>query len=457
LNRRRAQRGFTLIEVMAGSFVMVVGMLGSLALLHGAAGATVATTQSDAATNLARELVDQARSIPFAELEAATIAGRLQAMPNLADVSSASGWQVVRSNTTYTLTATVCTVDDAGDGLGAHDSSFCAGGPAAGTADADPLDLRRVTATASWMRRAGVVNRTMIGLITRTGHPDAPAVTAITSGTPSPITTALTSLGFTATTSSAAAAVYWSTDGGTQGPATGAGTSWSFSWPVSSLVDGSYLVGAQALDGYGAPGAETSQTVVLNRYAPQAPTGLVAGRNGAAVEAEWNANPERDIVGYRVYRGLLPGVWLQQACPLTTQTSCVDASPPGLSLLTSLFYGVAAVDRDPTGNLREGPKSTALNVNFLNSAPGAPSGLSALWAAGGAITLTWTPSAGDPNLGDSVHFYRIYRDGVRYDRTALGTDTTWTDTGVGSGSHTYQVTAVDTHLAESAAAGPAAP
>src|SRR5437764_14999892 len=93
--RRPAQRGFTLIEVMAGALVLVVGLLGSLALIHGAAGATVATTQSDAATNLARELVDDARSIPFAQLDAATIVARLQAMPNPADASArAAGWPV---------------------------------------------------------------------------------------------------------------------------------------------------------------------------------------------------------------------------------------------------------------------------------------------------------------------------------------------------------------------------
>jgi hypothetical protein len=104
-----------------------------------------------------------------------------------------------------------------------------------------------------------------------------------------------------------------------------------------------------------------------------------------------------------------------------------------------------------------GAASAAVNVNIVNSPPAAPSGLSAQWAAAGAIGLTWAPSAGDPNLGDSVSFYRIYRDGVRYDRTSLGTDTSWTDTAVGGTTHSYQVTAVDTHLAESPAAGPAAP
>ena len=50
-------------------------------------------------------------------------------------------------------------------------------------------------------------------------------------------------------------------------------------------------------------------------------------------------------------------------------------------------------------------------------------------------------------------FDLIYRDGVsyadRYDRTATGKDTTWTDTRTNGQQHTYSVTAVDTQLGES--------
>jgi hypothetical protein len=180
----------------------------------------------------------------------------------------------------------------------------------------------------------------------------------------------------------------------------------------------------------------------------------VAGRNGTVVEAEWNLNPERDIVGYRVYRLPSLGSWTL-ACPLVTTNSCVDPAPPTVAG-GGLLYTVRAVDRDPAGALREGESSVSLDVNDPNLPPSPPSGLVASTSPEGAVVLSWTASPGDPDLGDSVASYRIYRDGVRYDRTGLGTDTTWTDPALDGAGHSWTVTAVDTTLAESAAAGPVA-
>ncbi len=46
--------------------------------------------------------------------------------------------------------------------------------------------------------------------------------------------------------------------------------------------------------------------MVLNRYAPEQPQDLVGGRNPlwgpSFAEFEWAPNPERDVLGYRVYR-----------------------------------------------------------------------------------------------------------------------------------------------------------
>jgi len=67
--------------------------------------------------------------------------------------------------------------------------------------------------------------------------------------------------------------------------------------------------------------------------------------------------------------------------------------------------------------------------------------------------LSWGASAGDPDVGDSVAFYRIYRDGQdfidRYDRTGTGSELTYTDTNTNGVQHDYYVVAVDTQLAES--------
>jgi len=112
-------------------------------------------------------------------------------------------------------------------------------------------------------------------------------------------------------------------------------------------------------------------------------------------------------------------------------------------------YWVKAVDLDAAGNYREGAASSSVAAYAFNTAPTAPTGLTGTAAASGSNDVSWTTQGTDADAGDSVAFYRVYRDGVRFDRTATGTDTTWTDARPGSGTHTYLLRAVDTRLAES--------
>ncbi len=114
-------------------------------------------------------------------------------------------------------------------------------------------------------------------------------------------------------------------------------------------------------------------------------------------------------------------------------------------------YWVKAVDVDGSGNYREGLASDSVAAYAANNPPTAPSGLTGSAAADGSNVVNWTTQGTDPDAGDSVAFYRVYRDGARYDRTDLGTDSTYSDPSPGSGTHTYYLKAVDTHLAESRA------
>jgi hypothetical protein len=107
------------------------------------------------------------------------------------------------------------------------------------------------------------------------------------------------------------------------------------------------------------------------------------------------------------------------------------------------------VDTDPSGELREGAESTRVNAYAPNTPPTAPTGLSGVVEADGSTRLDWTGASTDPDVGDSVAFYRVYRDGVYYDRTNAGSDLTWTDGDRGGVDHDYHLKAVDTHLAES--------
>jgi hypothetical protein len=287
------------------------------------------------------------------------------------------------------------------------------------------------------------------------GSPAGPAIVSFAQTNPasSPVTSNSGSVDFSVATNTTPATVAWSVDGSAQGSADGSGTSWTFSWPVSQLVDGAYQVGVQAFDQYGLPGAAKVLTVELNRNVALAPAGFSGGWNGSHVEFEWLPNAEGDIEGYRVYRQPLLGSPVL-VCALTTDTTCRDSSPVQLPVLE---YYVVAVDTDPAGDLREGDRSSK-DVIQGNQVPYAPTALTATKDSYGNTILSWSePSPPDPDNGGTIDFYRIYRDGTtyadRYDRTGFG-ELSFIDNNPGGAAHTYWVSAVDNHYAESTLVGP---
>lgn len=339
-----------------------------------------------------------------------------------------------------------------------------------GSADSNPDDYKRIVSLVTWDRGDGRRYARQSTTIPNPGTSAGPGIIAVSppAGFPNPSSPAR----FTATVNRTPATVSWFVDGtpvSTGANSGGAGTSWWFDWNLGTvnttvggspnaneLLDGSYVVGAKAFDVYDQAGTTRSQTVTLNRRQPYAPTGFAGGRNGTRVDFEWAPSKERDLLGYRVYRA--PSEGGAEVCALTVQTSCQDTNPPGSG---TLHYYVVAVDKHPTtGVARNGDQSSTVTVTSSNDPPYAPTNLQAS-SSGGATTLTWSASPGDPNAllqGDRVDYYRIYRDGTafanRYDRTSTGTTLTWTDTSTGGTSHTYWVVAVDTQLAESTLIGP---
>lgn len=511
------QRGFTLVEVMVAAFILLVGILGTIKLIDAANATTVSTKQREAGVNLTREVVEDVHSIPYEALTANSVVPQLQSQPGLEDMGAGGGWTIRRRGTTFNVAVGACTVDDPKDGLGSHDQGiFCATGdgssdeecddlleamadgdagdahvhgeaaigecgididldgevddllesevcltlPAAceeGTADANPQDYKRVVTNVWWQRNGVVRSVRQTTLVNNPGSAVGPAVRSLQlDGVSQPVTDPATgSAPFTFTTSSQPATVSWMLDGEAQGTATmTSATAGGFSWPISGSVrDGSYTVAVRAFNDSGIAGASRSMTVTLNRYLPTAPDGFAAGRNNTIVDFEWLPNPERDLSGYRVYRENAGGD--VRVCELTTATECYDANPPG----GPATYYVVAVDRDPvSGDHREGAHSATKTVVTTNNPPNPPTVLVAS-VSNGTTILRWTPpSPADPDPGDSIDFYRIYRDGSlyadRYDRTGSGTEVTYTDIHTGGDQHTYWVTAVDTQLAESTLLGP---
>jgi hypothetical protein len=125
-----------------------------------------------------------------------------------------------------------------------------------------------------------------------------------------------------------------------------------------------------------------------------------------------------------------------------TARSCADLSPP----VGATTYYIVAIDRDGDNALRVGDRRT-LVIDAASTRP-APPGEVMVTTMNSQPALAWTaPSAG------TVSFYRIYRDGTRYDRTSEAT-LAFTDASPGSGGHQYWVTAVDSTFNESDALGP---
>jgi type II secretory pathway pseudopilin PulG len=475
---RRGERGFTLIETLVAATVLIVGVMSTLSLIDRAHTTTALTASREQATSLARDLVEAARSIPYTKLDSGAINGKLQAIPGLQNTGGAGQYRITRRDVTYRITDSVCTMDDGNDGGGPRPSglTFCAQSVAAnsngpkGKPDRNPEDYKLVTVTVSW-RRFGVRRTvTQTGAVNNPGSATGPQITSLAPsgyGPPYEITDpAVTSLTILMGASSKPTTVVWRIDGTDQAstPTSDAtGLVWSVPWNIkpngTPLDDGPYLLEAQAFNQYGVSGPGLSQTVTLNRYLPRTPTHVAGGRNAqGGVDIEWDANTERDIVGYDVRRQDLLGV--TTVCSFTTQglnTTCTDDNPPNSP---DVVYYVRAYDKTPVSGLPRASTNVAtLHVLALNTAPFPPQGLAASTSAG-VTTLTWNrPSPEDPDSGDTISFYRIYRDGTdvgsRFDRWySTASSVSWQDTHTGGVSHSYYVSAVDSHYGESTLTGP---
>ena len=456
MSRLTQERGFTIVETMVAVVILLTGILGTLTLLDTANKRTRTADDRQKATAVAREVVEAAKGLPYRDVAPATIVSRLREDASLAG-DSGSPWKIQREGTPYTIQTQVCWLDEPADKLGSHaGGGFCDGSGAGAAGDSHPIDFKRVTVTVTWSNPSGKGTVRQSTLIAARGGEDAPAVQSLRLISPlaSPITTPATETAvFAVTTAADAASVVWSVDGTQQGSAGGSGRNWNFTWQLPS-EDGTYDVTAQTLEPSGMLGEPNSMTIVLNRFLPVAPEDFVAGRNGSAVEAQWSASRERDVVGYKVYRQANGTATV--ACPFTTKTSCVDAAAPA-SAAGVLDYWVVAVERVGSDE-REGEPSPRVDVNGQNQLPHAPTALTLSKDAQGQTVLQWQPPAvPDSDGGDYIASYRIYRDGTDVTHRILtvgGTETTAVDERTGGAVHDYWVTSVDTHLAESAPLGP---
>jgi prepilin-type N-terminal cleavage/methylation domain-containing protein len=490
--RVASSSGFTLVEVLMAITVLLIGVLGAVVLIDGANRTTRQTKNREGATNVAREVVEALHAVPWGKLTNATVLSQLALQPALADVDgSKAGLQLARRGATYTVNVSVCTVDDPADGVGASDdpATYCAPVPtlpAGQTPDPNPNDYKRANVTVSWTDLSAT--RQITQATTVSGNYSGPGISSVgppaVGGWSTPFTsTTATSLPFAVATTdpvdpTKGGKVDWLLNGQDQGAATGSGTNWSFNWALGAAtggatgssgcsptgpgtaLDGTYFVGAQAWDSSGLSQGPQSYTVVLNRCPPLAPATLTAGQSTAlaTMDVNWDPNPERDIIGYHVYRNAGLGytaITCGTASTLVTSSDCLDS--PGV---TNPSYKVIAVDRDPSGAAREGDAST-VSVSASNRPPAVPVPFDPAPYGYPQYTLAWQ-AVTDPDGGSDVtDFYWVYRDGKAYAKRWDSVDNTasvnvggtlyvpWTDPDPSGGPHTYYVTAVDTLGAES--------
>jgi len=353
--------GFTVVEMMIAALLLVVGVLGSVALVDGANATTLSTRAREGATNLAREVVEDARSVEYADVAPGTIEQRLRAKPGLDANPSSSTWTVERRGFTYTVTATACTVDDAKDGAGPHDTtaSFCSGSAAAGTLDDDPEDYKRVTVVVSWGHRSRTRQVRQTGMVPNPGGADGVTIEQLSGPTNVPGSDPV-DVDYSVTTDRDAETVEWFVNGVHMGEATGSGQDWQFTWTTEGC-EGVHYVTAHAYDRFGRSAGPRTLTVKTN---------------GAA------------------------------SCSAGSGTT-----PP------------------PSGG--------------TNHPPTAPGTLT-FSVAGSKVKLDWG-AATDPDAGDSIAEYRVYRDGTLL--TSVG-GRSYTDSSTGGSPHSYYVRAVDNHGAE---------
>jgi len=523
--RFKDDRGFTLVEVMVAVVLLLVGVLGVVTLVTGANAQTAVTKSREGAVNLAREVLDAGRGVDYNDdLTPSAISPALQAQPGLADADTGTaGWQIDRRGVTYTIAQpAICIIDGQADGYGAHPApsdpaapGYCSG-QTTGSSDPNPDDFRRMDVTISWSVQGRSYSLRDTTLIINPSGGIGPTVknlcrvaSASTANCNSPVSNtetspSTTSIFFAALTSTADTTT-WTVDDGsdptdvsTSNLSAPVGTVWNYTWNIGTPaadssnicgttvnweLDGNYIVTAQGVSGIGSnavAGQLKPYTVTLNRDAPYQVCGLAGGYDNpttpwtghpTGVDLEWAQNPERDVVGYRMYRNNTLVCDTTNAtsypysggdCVCTTQTSCVDVNPSnGNSQVT---YRVTALDHDSSGAIRESStQSTIVSDQTGTNHPPAdfPANSVTVATGGGQTVITW-PMVTDPDSGDAVRYFRIYRNGNaysnRYDRvdvTASGSCTpssltcSYTDAAPSAGGDTYWVTAVDTHFDES--------
>jgi type II secretory pathway pseudopilin PulG len=122
----RQDAGLTLVETLVAATLLLIGALGTFALLDAANATTAASRAREGATNIAREVLEDSRSVAYTKIgQPNWLQSQLQGLAGGSGAVSAPSafaerTTVDRRGIAYTVTVTPCSVDDSRDGYGAH-------------------------------------------------------------------------------------------------------------------------------------------------------------------------------------------------------------------------------------------------------------------------------------------------------------------------------------------------
>lgn len=378
----RSELGLTLVETLVAATLLLVGALGTFVLIDTANSTTAASRAREGATNLGREVLENARSVAFTKIgQPNWFQTQLQGLAGgSGTVSSPSAFAqrttVDRRGIRYTVTVTPCSVDDSRDGYGAHaaGSSWCSDSSSTGTSDGQPEDMKRVIASITWTVNGRAQKVDMAATFGSAGVAIGPAVASLAITAPSGLsgstpTITVTPSGGIVTfrgTSIGAYDMRFTVNGTEQttGVTNNGNGTWNFNWNITSVKDGTYNVAAVAIDALGTRGQPLNMQVTLNRNVPAPlanPTGgynyaYVAGTRKLVVEGAWDANTEGNVTGYEMLRGTT------SVCggPSNQVPACIDTNPATSGTST---YTIKTWYRDGAGNLQ------SLSNTFQLAAP----------------------------------------------------------------------------------------
>jgi chitodextrinase len=227
--------------------------------------------------------------------------------------------------------------------------------------------------------------------------------------------------------------------------------------PAASVVGTSFTIGGfapatahtfvvRAIDAAGnlsAPSNTASATTLADTAAPTVPGGLLANASGqTGINLTWTASTDNvAVTGYKVFRD--GGA---TAIATVTSTSYADT---GLAPGSTHNYTVKATDAannlSAASNTATATTQTPPPVDTV--APSVPTGLVATASGPSRIDMAWTASTDNV----AVTGYKVFRDGGATEIATITTGTSYSDTGLATGStHSYTVAAFDAAANQSA-------